>query len=142
LTEALVSDTLNAPPGARIEAAFDEAEAALAAGPDPRCLPTLIGRAAALLARLQVALLGSAAPGGAVSLKDDPDRILSVEEASELLNISREAAWRWGGNGRIPGYVKAGEKSAGFRQATLRKWIQTKERASAKSVLPGTGEVA
>ena len=59
----------------------------------------------------------------------DPDRLLSVEEAAEFLQISPQVVRKWARDREIPA-IRMGERFWRFRRSALMEWAADKERAA------------
>jgi excisionase family DNA binding protein len=57
------------------------------------------------------------------------DRLLSADEAAQLLGVSAYTVRQWARERRIP-YVPLGPKLKRFRLASLLQWIEDHERAA------------
>ena len=57
------------------------------------------------------------------------DRLLSVEEAAELLQVSAYMVRQWARERKIPA-IRMGERYWRFRRSSLNAWIADQERAA------------
>ena len=58
-----------------------------------------------------------------------PDRLLSADEAAELLGVSAYTVRQWARERRIP-HVPLGPKLKRFRLSSLQQWMADQERAA------------
>lgn len=59
----------------------------------------------------------------------DPDRLLSVEEAAEKLQVSAYTIRGWARDRKIPA-IRMGERYWRFRRSSLDAWIADQERTT------------
>ena len=57
----------------------------------------------------------------------DPDRLLSVEEAADLLQISAYMVRQWAREAKIPA-ARIGGRYWRFRRSALLEWVEDQER--------------
>lgn len=80
-------------------------------------IPALVGEAASLHARLLARLMASGQDGK----PDSPERLLSVDEAARMLQVSK--SWLYKRTARLPFVVKVGSRVC-YSEAGIRAWIR------------------
>ncbi len=65
-------------------------------------------------------------------MKDEPTKLLSLNDACELTSLSRTALNRYRSEGRFPQAVPLGEKRIAFVRAEVIGWIE--DRIKARSI--------
>lgn len=62
-------------------------------------------------------------------ITDDP--IVRPNEAAALLGISRRTLYAWVGRGLLPKPVELGPRARGYRQSTLRAFLDSRQGGAA-----------
>ena len=57
------------------------------------------------------------------------DRLMSVKEAAEVLQVSAYMVRQWARERKIPA-IRMGERYWRFRRSSLERWIEEQERAA------------
>jgi len=61
-----------------------------------------------------------------------PDRIVRPTEAAAILSVSKATLWRMRRRGEIPEPIRVSRGAVGWRQTTLRDWLDRREVEAAE----------
>ena len=59
----------------------------------------------------------------------ESNRIISINELSQLLSKSRVSLWRWERDGILPKPIKVQGRTLGWRESAILEWLETQEVA-------------
>ena len=57
------------------------------------------------------------------------NRIVSIQELSQLLSKSRVSLWRWERDGVLPKSIKVQGRTLGWRESSILEWLESQEAA-------------
>ena len=86
--------------------------------------PALIGDLERLKARAWARLTQSQKSSNPPKARHEPDRLISAEEAAEILGVKRR--WVYAHAERIPGYQRLSRRCLRFSEQKLRRWMATR----------------
>ena len=89
---------------------------------------SLVGRCAAVLAALSGAMLTGERPDTDLVPRTAPDRLITVQEAAELMGFAASYVYEMVRRGDLPAVRPRGGKYVRLRRAAVEQWIAANER--------------